>query len=500
MSLFNCFSFLTETASKKDNHPAVIDAFGEFTYLELLTESIALAEQLTDRGIGPDSVVAIISENSRNFFVALFAVFKVGAIALPFPPNRHERDYSLGFNEFGVRAVIRYADTPYTATPDSEIPHQAPHLHIEVLRSSPPAIPFASAAVIRPTSGTTAKSKGVVLTHSAVEERTAAAISALNLTSNDRVCWVLPMAQHFIATILAYVRCGATTVVADSHLAESLLSTIYRHHCTVLYAAPLQISLLAESQSKGDRSADQRLQSLRLAISTSAPLSVETAQQFASRFGIEITPVFGIIELGLPLARTQNGPGGVESVGRPTPGFTVKINDHLIDSTSHSITTSANSPGELYIKGPGMFSGYLNPPLPAERVLVDGFFPTGDLATITESGAIRICGRSKAVIISAGQKVFAEEVEQTLNSYPGVTISRVFGLPHHLLGEQVAAEVEVQDPLLFREAAAIKFCREKLPGFMVPQKIVVADRIARTETGKIIRIDQKIGQRIGQRV
>lgn len=243
-------------------------------------------------------------------------------------------------------------------------------------------------AFIRFSSGTTGDSKGVVLSHHALIERIASANRRLAVSESDRVLWVLPMAHHFAVSILLYLSSGAATVLCHSRMADDMLDAALKHGATVFYGAPFHHAVLASEPS------GRRWPSLRLAVSTAAPLREETAQAFLSRFGVPVTQGYGIIEAGLPLLNTRDSVAHPLACGEP--------DDFEVRLVAEGV---AGDEGEVWLRGPGMFDAYLSPWSPGSSVLQDGWFRTGDLAVRDSCGGIRLTGRLKSVINVGGMNL-----------------------------------------------------------------------------------------------
>lgn len=332
-------------------------------------------------------------------------------------------------------------------------------------------------ALIRFSSGTTGASKGIVLSHETLLARVTACNLRLRITPADRVIWILPMAHHFAVSIVLYLLHGATTVLANSHLAEDVIREIEQHRGTVLYAAPFHFALLCD-YPKG-----RPLETLRLAVSTAAALPQSTAGKFRERYHLPLTQGLGIIEVGLPLLNDENAATDPLAVGGPQEGFETRLVDE------HGDEVPPGEIGELLLRGPGMFDAYLSPwQLRDDVTDDDGFFRTSDLARMDEDGNITLCGRLKAVINVAGMKVFAEEVEAVLCEHPGVAEARVTAAPHPLTGSVPVAEIVARDPANPPgKTAVISFCRKLLSNYKVPMKITWIDALPRTPSGKIKR-------------
>ena len=326
-------------------------------------------------------------------------------------------------------------------------------------------------AFIRFSSGTTGKSKGIVISHERLLERVTAANRGLKITPEDRVVWILPMAHHFAVSIMLYLLHGAATIIVNSHLAEDVLSAARRHRGTVLYGAPFHHALLA-AEGSGLSWPD-----LRLAVSTAAALPLATARAFDARYGVPLSQGLGVIEVGLPLLNLDAARAKPGAVGRPLPDYQAEIREN----------------GELFLKGPGMFDAYLLPWQPAAKVLHDGWFRTGDIAEVDADGDFHLLGRSHSVINVAGLKCFPEEIEAVLNEAPGVAASRVTGKPNPRFGAVPVAEIEPRDAAAPPKISSLAaHCREALSRYKVPVEFRIVASLPRTANGKIQTMKKKV--------
>lgn len=331
-------------------------------------------------------------------------------------------------------------------------------------------------AFIRFSSGTTGRSKGVVLSHRKLEERIVAANAALGIAPGDRVLWMLPMAHHFAVSIVLYLYHGACTVIGTSHLAEEVLATARATRATVIYGSPFHYSLLAADKG------GYAWPDLRLAVSTAAPLTAATARAFTKRFSKPLVQGLGIIEIGLPLLNTGGAGDAPTAIGRPLPAFDVELRNE------EGIPVPAGNVGELWIKGPGMFDAYLSPWQPVDEVCVNGWFPTGDLAETDAAGRVFIRGRKKSVLNVSGMKVFPEEVEGVLGRHPAVKLCRVSGAGHSVLGTVPVAEVVFEEGKSAEQKELIAWCRKSLSSYKVPARVKRVDALDLTASGKIRRV------------
>jgi len=337
----------------------------------------------------------------------------------------------------------------------------------------PPGLAGINPAFIRFTSGTTARSKGVVLSHEATAARVRAADTVLHFGAEDRILWVLPLAYHFAVTIVAYVRAASHILLCPDTLPAAIADSIQRLQPSVLYASPLHIERL------GNLEAPPRRAAMRLVLSTSAPITASVLDRFEAVYGVPVGQAYGLIEAGLPCINTRTDGLPATSVGRPVPGYDVAV------CADDGAPLGPGETGEIAVRGGGLFDAYYAPWQRRADVARDGWFMTGDIGWLDGAGALHLKGRKKAIIFVAGLKFFPEEVEDCLNAFPGVRESRVFGRPHARLGETPCAEVAL-DPGCDLEALR-RHCARSLSPWKIPIEFSVVDRVARSPGGKILR-------------
>jgi long-chain acyl-CoA synthetase len=447
--------------------PAVISDRVVLTYGELF-ERISVAVLWLECGCGfrKDGVsrVGLACANGVDYIVLALAILKAGGCLVPIAEELTAAEKVEIIERTGLCGMV-------VGNPDG--PEWVP---CETIKLENEAEFFAlDPAFIRFSSGTTGRSKGVVLSHTKLRERIVAANAALEIGPSDRVLWMLPMAHHFAVSIVLYLYHGACTVLGNSHLATEVLATAEATRATVIYGAPFHYSLLATDLG------GYEWPDLRLAVATAAPLSEEIAWGFHQRFRKPLVQGLGIIEIGLPLLNTGSAEKLPTAVGCPLPAFEVELRDE------EGIPVVLGGIGELWIKGPGMFDAYLSPWQTAEEVCVEGWFATGDLATSDSAGCVSLKGRKKSVMNVSGMKVFPEEVEAILEKHPAVKSSRVVGSPHAMLGTVPVAEVILRTGEMLSSRALIDWCRDSLSIYKVPVRVKFVDELPLTASGKVRR-------------
>lgn len=476
----NVYHIIRDAAQQWPDEVAVYDEFGEVTFSQLYSETEKLKAWLVQQGIEPGMGVGLMCRNSRYFVYGLFAAVGTGAVVLPISHQMKKAEIDQIVEATGLHAVLD--DQSGVDPVDSEAVLFERFDFLPAFRFQRTSFLFETRLAahledpvfIRYSSGTTGQSKGVVIGHQSVYERIDAANELLKLKPGEVVLWVLPMAFHFVVSIVLYLRYGAAIAIARDFLADTIVECAERNQATLLYASPMHLRLIANHPEKVD------LSSLHTVISTSTAISPDEIARFTSKTGKPVSQAYGIIEIGLPIVNHRSAEQHPEAVGHPLPAYEVGIlgDDHK--------ALENGKIGNLAIAGPGMFDGYLQPPTRREDHLNGKWFMTGDLATKSEDGLITIKGRKKSMINVSGNKVFPEEVEAVLNNHPDVRLCRVYGGKHPLLGEVVEAEVVSTSPNPDTEEL-IRFCRDQLSTYKVPQRIAFVDALNMTATGKVKR-------------
>jgi len=475
----NVFDTLSHSARQWPERTAIIDAAGAQDYRSLWREVEALRLQLSRLDVRPGQGVGVRARNGRAFVIAALAALGCGAVVMPIHHQMKPAELADMLARAPLCVILSEANAP---APSGETACQLKLLDSTALRftrMAGPQLPLApgieDAAFVRFTSGTTGTSKGVALTHRGVLERTRVANTGLRLTCEDRVLWVLPMAYHFYVSILLYLEAGATVIVSADYLAESILDAAITHKATFLYVTPMHVRMLT-----GEPSKRALPPSLTRVMSVSSRLHPQAARDFQARYGVPVSQGYGIIEVGLPIMNIAEAAEHPEAIGRPLHGFEAAIFNEALQPLPHSET------GQLALRGPGMFAGYLSPPRRRDEVLRDGWFLTGDLGHWDSGGRIVLDGRTSSVIHVAGLKVFPEEVAAVLDQHPAVLRSRVTTRPHPQTGEVVHADVQLRRgvPAATREQI-LAFCRQRLSNYKVPSSLELVTELNLTSSGKV---------------
>lgn len=458
---------------------AVVEGETKVTYAQLFAAADSVAAALKTEGVGPCDRVGLLCADSIDYVITSLAVLSLSAVVVPIAPEHAASEIDAILDRISVQYLVSEKGTCERADarplPSAGFTTRTFCIRKLAVREEPPEEYYSiNPAFIRFTSGTTGASKGIVLSHEAIVERTDAADRGMHITSGDTVLWVLSMSFHFVVTILLFLRRGATIVLCNRQFPESLIDGVIRHEGTFIYASPFHYTVLARSELLSP----DALKNVRMAVSTAMKLPEAVAGDFRAKFGFELTEAYGIIEVGLPFMNLAQDGSRQGSVGKPLPDYELSIRN-----------PDASGTGEIWLKGKGMLDAYFSPWMGRRQLLSDGWFKTGDLGTVDGDGRLFIMGRDKGVINFAGMKVFADEVEAVLNQHPRVAESLVYGASHAQYGQLPLAKV------VLREGAGNgvnagelrRFCYQRLSSYKVPKEFEFVNELPKTASGKIKR-------------
>ena len=476
----NLADLLFVSADRYPDQVAVSDArTGQaLTYEALARETEHVAAFLRAQGVEREQRIAIICPNGVPYLPAAFGLLAAGACLVPIATNLPPAEVADILRDVDVNGCLASPDVEGRRGGGAVLTGGSCDAFrfewTDRAAQAPSGFHALGPAFIRFTSGTTARSKGVVLSHDATRARVEAADRRLALTSEDRILWVLPLAYHFAVTIVAYVKAGAHVVMCGDTLPHPVVEAIRQFDASVFYASPFHFERLGNLAGGGP------LKSLRLALSTSAPITAPVMRRFEERYEVPVAQAYGIIEAGLPCINLGTEGLAPTSVGCPVPGYDVAI------FSDDGVRLAEGATGEVGVRGAGLFSGYYAPWQRLEEVTRDGWFLTGDLGRMDARGALHLEGRKKTVIFVAGVKFFPEEVEACINRFGGIVESRVSGVPHPRLGQVPRAEIVVAPEGCDLEALGAH-CARALASYKVPIDFTVVPAIPRTPGGKILR-------------
>jgi long-chain acyl-CoA synthetase len=217
-------------------------------------------------------------------------------------------------------------------------------------------------------------------------------------------------------------------------------------------------------------------------VSGAAKLPTEVATAIEAKYGLHLEEGYGLTEAAPVVCSPSGTDAPAGSVGIPLPGIELRI----VDADGSDVLVG--DAGELWVRGPNVFSGYWEDPEATARVITpEGWLRTGDVAVVDDSGYLFIVDRAKDLIIVSGFNVYPAEVEEVVNQHPAVEACAVVGVPHPYTGEAVKAYVVVRDGFSVEEDDVIAFCAERLARYKCPNKVWFVEELPRGLGGKILR-------------
>lgn len=497
---------------------AVMDASGyRITYRTLDDKAARLAAFWQAHGLGVGDVVTMHLPNWWQTAVVSFAAFKLGAVINPLPPTYGWKDLAYVMNKSGARALVvanRFRSVDYC----EHVRHIAPQLQVQPCivvigdentgigttfadavgdpRLAPTAAVCADdPALLLFTSGSESKPKGVVHTHNTAIYGEHALASTLGLSHED-VCFMASPVTHtsgFMHGILLTLMMGGTLSLLDIFKGDVAVDQMQASRASWTMGATPFLSDVVQSMQKTGK----RLAALRYFLCGGAPIP-EALVRRAQAVGVRVMSVYGSTESPPHTATWPQDP--IEAAwqfdGRALPGVEVCAMDE------DGKPVAPGQPGEQWSRGPHAFIGYLGEPeLTARALDADGWYHSGDLATVGEQGAVRVVGRIKDMIIRGGQNVSPREVEDILLGHPACQAVAVVGLPDARLGERACAVVVCHPGSTLDFEAMQRYLIDRgVARFKLPEHLVLRDALPATPSGKIqkFKLREELKKLIGE--
>ena len=454
------------------------------TYSDLDTACDRWAAFLRENRVGLGDRVAVIAGNRAEVAELFFACTRIGAALVPL-------NWRLAPQE--LAAILRHAqskivigESRFSATVKEAGIAEYLDIDVEALRVERSSVSNTNDAELSPenpalilyTSGSTGQPKGVIIPQRQILYNAVATATAWELGPSD----IAPVATPFFHTggwnvfATPLWHRGGTVVLFDQFDPAGFIDALAEERCTVALTVPTQLVMMSQSSSWG-----RELPDLRFFIAGGAPCSGSLAAQVRAA-GYTLREGYGLTECGPNCfaISSEESLQNTGKVGRPVPFLEMRI------AAENGDDVSDGTPGELLLRGPQMFGGYLHDPERTREALAPGgWLRTGDLAIRDDSGLYAICGRRKEMYISGGENVFPGEVESALTAHPAIAEVVVVGVPHSVWGEVGCAFV------LPRAGATppseddiVAFAKQNLAGYKVPKSVIILDEFPRLGSGK----------------
>lgn len=492
------FAAVLDHNTARDPDKVVIRAGDRtITNTELLGRVNALAAGLRARGIGRGDIVALLMYNHPEFLEAVFAVNRLGAAFLPLNYRLSPVEWQYILDHAGATAIITEQEFHDTLS-------DAPSLKHRVLLDGPVDGPWigyddllaghrGGSVPVEPvghddlqrlmyTSGTTARPKGVPITHGNLLWKNLSHLIEFGITAADLtlVCGPLYHVGGLDLPGLGVLHAGGGLVMMRKFEPRSALELIERERPTNVWLAPAMMNAILQLPDL----ADHDTSSIRFIIGGGEKMPEPLVERILKAFPAAwFADAYGLTETvsGDTFNDREHMLSKVGSVGRPVAHLEVRIVDE------DDVPVPAGELGEIALRGPKVFGGYWHDDEATAKALRDGWFHTGDIGRLDEDGYLYVEDRKKDMIVSGGENIATPEVERVFYEHPDVVEAAVIGIPHPRWGEVPKAFVVRRAESTVTGEELREFCAARLAKFKTPAEIQFVDALPRTPTGKILK-------------
>jgi long-chain acyl-CoA synthetase len=491
----NLATNLTETARRLPEQAAIRVDGNSVSYAQLHAMAARVAGQLKAAGIEPGDRVAVILPNVPAFPAVYFGILLAGGIVVPMNPLLKSGEIDFFFTNSGAKIAFVWPDfvqeaTAGAATSGTRIVECGPMGPVEgTLETADPITEPVDrsdndTAIILYTSGTTGRPKGAELTHSNINLNAMRSAKVVQqVTPDDIVMGCLPLFHVFglVVGLNAAVIAGASLALIPRFDPEKAIEVIEKERVTIMQGVPtMYAAILNHPRSDG-----MDASSLKVCASGGSAMPLEVMKAFEQKFGCIILEGYGLSETS-PVASfnmpdRERKPG---TIGVAIPGCEMK----LVGLDGEDIGPGEGV-GEIAIRGDNVMKGYWRNPEATAEAIPDGWFRTGDLATVDDEGYFTIVDRKKDMILRGGMNVYPREVEEVLYTHPDVLEAAVVAVPDSLLGEEVGAAVAFRPGATATLEDVQAFVKDRIAAYKYPRHVWQVEALPKGPTGKILRRD-----------
>jgi fatty-acyl-CoA synthase len=500
--------FARRTRRLYPEREALLDEDLRLTYAEFFDRCDRWSSALQGMGVGHADRVASIAPNTHAQLESFYAVPQMGAVVVPINYRLTPDDFAYIINHSGTKVVCAHSD--YLEAVDG-IRDQLPQVsHFVAFEGGPrdgwvdyeralagsdpsfdrPRIEETDLISINYTSGTTARPKGVMITHRNAAVNVVGTLIHLPIRVDERYLWTLPMfhANGWTYTWIV-TAAGATHVCLRKVEPARVFELIREQGVTWLCAAPTVLIALANAPTEARGTVPRGIH----VVTAGAPPAAATIERMEGELGWEVTQVYGLTETSPFITICEPRPEHDKLTLEDRATIKARQGVELLTSGELTVHDDAGSEvpwdgetiGEIVVRGNAVMKGYFQDPEATEKVMGDGWFHTGDVAVIHPDGYVEIRDRLKDVIISGGENISSVEVEGALLRHPAVQEVAVVGLPHEKWGEAPYAFVVLKDGAQCSQEDLIGFSRDRLAHFKAPHGVTFVEDLPKTATGKV---------------
>jgi fatty-acyl-CoA synthase len=486
---------------------AVVDGSLRLTYQQFFERCDRWSAALQRLGVRQGDRVAYVAPNTHAQLESFYAVPQIGAVTVPINHRLTASDFAYIISHSGARVVCAHADYLDTV---NRIREQLPGVehfvalegskagwldYEETLVAAPsdfaqPEIRESNLLSLNYTSGTTARPKGVMITHRNAWLNVVGTLVHLHMTCADRYLWTVPMFHANGWTFVWIVTAvGGTHVCLRKAEPRAIFENIDRESVSMLCAAPTVLISIANAPAELRRLAPRGVR----VLTAGAPPAAATIERVEGELGWDITQVYGLTEvspfISICEARPEHAALDARSRGQIKARQGVELltsgDLRVVDEQGRDVPRDGQTLGEIVVHGNAVMAGYYCDPEGTAQAIRDGWFHSGDAAVVHPDGYLEIRDRLKDVIISGGENISSVEVEGLLLRHPAVQEAAVVGVPHQKWGESPHAFVILKAGATATDSELRQFARDHLAHFKVPQGFTFVAELPKTATGKI---------------
>ena len=478
------------TVAARAAAPAVYHFDRAISFGEIDEQAERFAALLRDFGIGAGDRVAVSLQNDLEFLVVQYGAWKRGAVLVPLSALFKEKEIGYHLRDSGARLWVCRDELLVAAQVErvltlSELRTALAHAQADRAATRVP-VGVDHLAFLVYTSGTTGQPKGSMGLHRHIAFNANAIRAWFQIDASDVIAGVAPLFHitGLVAHLALSAITGAPLILAERFQAAEMMRLMEKWRATMTLAAIT--AFIAMMREPGERD----LSRLTKCGTGGAPVPPAVASRFEERFGVRVHNTYGLTESNSPSHMTpmgRRGPvdtaSGALAIGLPVPNSLAKI----VDAADPSRTMAPGETGEIALRGPMMFDGYWRNPEATAAAWHDGFFLTGDIATMDERGWFYIVDRKKDMIVASGFKVWPREVEDVLYQHPAVREAAVVGDPDEYRGETVRAVVALKAGCVVTAGELMAFCQARMAAYKYPRAVEFVEELPKTATGKFLR-------------
>jgi fatty-acyl-CoA synthase len=501
----NWFTVLAHHATRTPEKAIAVFEGATTTYAEMARRATELAGGLSERGVGRDDVVALLSYNCPEFLETVFAANYLGAVAMPINWRLAAPEVRYILEHSRARALLcdkSLLDLASEATKDIEATLVRACISSAVadgwttladLRASPGWVRPVSASSddvhrLMYTSGTTGRPKGVMITHGNLAWKNMAHIIEFGFDSSDLglACGPLYHVGALDLTTTSLIAAGATTIIHRSFEPSEVVDEIERSRVTTVWLAPAMVNAIMALPDIEHRD----LSSVHVVINGGEKMPIPLIERIQRIFpSAWFADAYGLTETvsGDTFLDRESIVSKLGSVGRPCLYLELDIWDE------RGKALPAGERGEIVMRGPKVFKGYWRDPDATASVFGGGWFHTGDIGVRDDDGYLYIVDRLKDMIVSGGENIASSEIERVLYEHDSVLEAAVVGRPDDRWGEVPVAFVVLREEAIATTDVLLEHCRARLARFKTPKEITFLDALPRNPSGKVLKRELRSG-------